>query len=44
MIVDEKNLPSIKGVGKAGFKVFAYGYKNKLGRYIIKERLQTTDE
>lgn len=35
MIVDENNISSIKGVEKAGFKVFANGYKTKFGRYVI---------
>lgn len=34
MIIDEKNISSQKGVGKAGFEKFAEGKKDCLGRYV----------
>lgn len=37
MIVDERNVSSIKGIEKAGFVKFAKGEKNKLGIFIITE-------
>lgn len=36
MIVDEKNISSIKGVEKVGFSPFGKGLKSRFGRYIIK--------
>lgn len=36
MIVSPNNLPSSRGVEKAGFRSFATGYKTRLGRYVIK--------
>ena len=36
MIVSPKNIPSIRGVEKAGFRSFATGYRTRLGRYNIK--------
>lgn len=35
MIVDENNIPSLKGVAKAGFECFAMGEKDTLKRYNI---------
>lgn len=37
MIVSPKNIPSIRGVEKAGFRPFATGYRTRLGRYVIKK-------
>lgn len=37
MIVSPKNIPSTKGVLKAGFRPFAKGCKTRLGRYIIND-------
>lgn len=35
MIVNPKNIPSTRGVEKAGFRSFATGYRTRLGRYVI---------
>ena len=37
MIVDEKNIPSIKGIEKAGFVKYGAGEKRKDGTFILKE-------
>ena len=35
MIVSPKNLPSTRGVIKAGFRPFAKGHRSRFGRYVI---------
>lgn len=35
MIVEENNLPSLRGIAKAGFTRVGVGIKNKWGQYII---------
>lgn len=37
MIVSPNNIPSTKGVFKAGFRPFAKGYRTRLGRFIIND-------
>jgi hypothetical protein len=37
MIVSPKNVPSTRGVEKAGFRSFATGYRTRLGRYVIQK-------
>ena len=43
MIVNDTNLPSIRGVEKAGFRRFAEGRKTRLGRYIITKELNNEE-
>lgn len=36
MIVSPMNIPSTRGVEKAGFRAFARGHRTRLGRYVIR--------
>ena len=35
MIVDGHNIPSQRGIAKAGFVKFAEGKKDRYGRYVV---------
>lgn len=38
MIMHETNIPSLRGIAKAGFSRIGVGVKNKYGQYIITKK------